>query len=77
MVLRGTLAQLLLGLAIGIPIPLVGGQSRCEPALSVRFYDRISIVLAVLVLSAAAALAGFIAARRASSIDPMQALRIE
>jgi ABC-type lipoprotein release transport system permease subunit len=43
----------------------------------VHFYDPISIVLAVLVLSAPASLAGFISARRASSIDPMQALRVE
>lgn len=43
----------------------------------VRFYDPGSILLAALVLSAAAALASFIPARRASSIDPMTALRIE
>jgi predicted permease len=77
MVLRGTLAQLLLGLAIGIPILLAGGRLAASQLYQVRFYDPISIVLAVLVLSAAAALAGFIPARRASSIDPMQALRIE
>jgi len=77
MVLRGTLAQLLLGLAIGIPILLAGGRLAASQLYQVRFYDPISIVLAVMVLSAAAALAGFIPARRASSIDPMQALRIE
>ena len=77
MVLRGTLVELLLGLAIGIPIVLLGGRLAASQLFQVRFYDPGSILLAVLVLSAAAALAGFIPARRASSIDPMQALRIE
>jgi predicted permease len=77
MVLRGTLVELLLGLAIGIPILLLGGRLAASQLFQVRFYDPVSILLAVLVLSAAAALAGFIPARRASSIDPMTALRIE
>jgi predicted permease len=77
MVLRGTLVQLLLGLALGIPIVLIGGRLAVSQLYQVHFYDPTSIVLAVLVLSVAAALAGFIPARRASSIDPMRALRIE
>ena len=77
MVLRGTLMQLLVGLAIGIPILLVGGRLAASQLYHVRFYDPISILLAVLVLSAAAAFAGLIPATRASSIDPMRALRIE
>ena len=77
LVLRGTLLQLLLGLAIGIPILLVGGKFAASQLYRVHFYDPISLMLAVVVLSAAAALAGFIPARRASGIEPMQALRIE
>ncbi len=38
---------------------------------------RSSIAIAVVVLSMAAALAGFIPARRAASIEPMEALRTE
>ncbi len=77
LVLRGTMVQLLLGLAIGIPILLAGGRLAASQLFQVRFYDPLSIGLAVAVLSAAAALAGFLPARRASGIDPMQALRIE
>jgi len=43
----------------------------------VKAYDPVTLMLAVLVLSAFAALAGFIPARRAASIEPMHALRIE
>jgi ABC-type antimicrobial peptide transport system permease subunit len=40
-------------------------------------YDPLAFVGATLVLGFCAAVAGFIPARRASSIDPMQALRAE
>lgn len=43
----------------------------------VRPWDPVSMAIAIAVLSAAAALAGFIPARRAASIEPMEALRIE
>ena len=43
----------------------------------VKAYDPVTLMLAVLVLSAFAALAGFIPARHAASIEPMHALRIE
>ncbi|MFI5115585.1 MAG: hypothetical protein ACHP8B_02690 [Terriglobales bacterium] len=43
----------------------------------VRSYDPLSISVAVVVLSLAAGLAGFLPARRAASIEPMEALRIE
>ncbi len=77
MVLRGAFAQVGLGLALGIPIALVGAHYMVDQLYSVRSYDPLSIAIAVVVLSAAAALAGFIPARRAASIEPMEALRIE
>ena len=40
-------------------------------------YDPAAFIGATLVLAACAALAGFIPARRAASIEPMQALRME
>ena len=77
MILRGALLQLGIGLAVGIPIVLLGGHYVADQLYQVRPYDMMSLLSAVGVLSAAAALAGFIPARRAASIDPMKALRIE
>jgi predicted permease len=77
LVLRGALLQIAIGLAIGIPIALMGGKYLSSQLYGVHIYDPLSLALAVLALSAAAALAGFIPARRASSIEPMEALRIE
>jgi len=77
LVLRGALLQIAVGLAIGIPIALLGGRFLASQLYGVRIYDPLSIATAVLALSASAALAGFIPARRASSIAPMEALRIE
>ena len=77
LVLRGAFVQVGIGLAIGIPIALAGGRFMADQLFGVRSWDPLSMAIAVAVLSAAAALAGFIPARRAASIEPMEALRIE
>ena len=65
------------GLAIGIPVALLGGLLMRTQLYGVKIYDPVTLAAAVVVLSAFAALAGFIPARRASSIEPMNALRVE
>ena len=77
LVLRGALVQVGIGLALGIPIVLLGGHYIADQLFQVRSYDPVSIVIAVAILLAAATLAGFIPAQRAASIEPMEALRIE
>jgi predicted permease len=77
LVLRGAFTQVGIGLAIGIPIALIGGRYMADQLFGVRPWDPLSMAIAIAVLSAAAALAGFIPARRAASIEPMEALRIE
>jgi len=77
MVLRGAFLQVGLGLALGIPLTLFGVHFMKDQLYGVRTWDPYSMAIAVVVLSAAAALAGFIPARRAASIEPMEALRIE
>jgi ABC-type antimicrobial peptide transport system permease subunit len=67
----------LLGLAIGIPIALLGGRLIASQLYGVRAWDPISLLLAIFVLSLAAAVAGFVPAHRASTIEPMKALRSE
>jgi len=77
MVMRRALVLVAVGLALGIPIALLGGRLMRTQLYDVKAYDPLTLAGAVLVLSASAALAGFIPARRAASIEPMKALRIE
>ena len=77
MVMRGASWQVGLGLAIGIPAALLGGHFMASQLYGVKTYDPLTIAGAVLLLSAFAAIAGFIPAKRAASIEPMNALRTE
>jgi predicted permease len=77
LIMRGAFFQVALGLALGIPIALLGAHSIADQLYVVKSYDPSSLSVAVVVLLAAAALAGFLPARRAASIDPMLALRNE
>ena len=77
MVMRRALVLVGIGLVIGIPVALVGGRLMRTQLYGVSTYDPVTLAGAVLILAASAALAGFIPAHRAASIEPTQALRIE
>ncbi len=77
MVMRGVLWQVLIGLALGIPAALYAGYLMKSMLYGVGSYDPWALAGAPLMLVLCAAAAGFIPARRAASIDPMQALRTE
>jgi len=77
MVMRGALWQIAIGLALGIPAALVAGHFMASQLYGVSGYDPWSLACATVVLGLCAAVAGFIPARRAASIEPMKALRIE
>jgi ABC-type antimicrobial peptide transport system permease subunit len=77
MVMRGAFFQAGLGLAIGIPIAILGARSIADQLYGVRAYDPLSLLIAVVVLLGSAMVAGFIPARRAANIEPMTALRTE
>ena len=77
LVLRRALLLVGLGLAIGVPVALMAGRLMRSQLYGVRTYDPLTLAVAILLLSFFAALAGFIPARRAASIEPMTALRIE
>ena len=77
MVLRSALLQIVLGLALGIPAALFAGHLLGSQLYGVGAYDAWSLTAATVVLASCAAIAVFIPARRAASIEPMQALRIE
>jgi macrolide transport system ATP-binding/permease protein len=77
LLLRGAFGQILAGLALGIPAALFGGHLMASLLFDVSGYDPFAFAGATLVLGLCAAVAGFIPARRAASIDPMRALRTE
>jgi len=77
MVMQRALVLVAIGLAIGIPVALIGGRFARTQLYGVSAYDPLTLSVAALILGASAALAGFIPARRAASIEPMHALRTE
>jgi ABC-type antimicrobial peptide transport system permease subunit len=77
MVMRGALWQILIGLVLGIPASLYAGYLMKVLLYGVDSYDPIAMAGAPLMLVLCAALAGFIPARRAASVEPMRALRTE
>jgi len=77
MVMRRALVLVAIGLAMGVPVALVGGRLMRTQLYGVSAYDPVTLSGAVLILAASAALAGFIPALRAASIEPMNALRME
>jgi macrolide transport system ATP-binding/permease protein len=77
MVMRGAMLQALIGLAIGIPVSVF-----CVRYVKSQLYEITSVNVPVMVgaigvLILAAAIAGLIPARRAASIDPVKALRVD
>jgi predicted permease len=77
MVLRSALWQILIGLVLGIPASLYAGYLMKSQLYGVGNYDPMAFVGAPFILILCAVAAGFIPARRAASIEPMQALRSE
>jgi macrolide transport system ATP-binding/permease protein len=76
MVMRGTMQQALLGLLIGAPVAMF-----CVRYIKSQLYGITSVNFTVMVAAAAtlavsAAIAGIIPARRAASINPVEALRV-
>ena len=76
-VLRETLALMLIGIAVGVPIALAGTHLIRSMLFGMGAADPIALAAACAILAAIAAAASYIPARRASNVDPMVALRYE
>jgi hypothetical protein len=76
-VMRGALLQIVIGLAIGIPVALLAGHLMASQLYGVGAYDPWAFAGATVLLAVCAVIASVLPARRAASIEPMQALRTE
>ncbi len=77
MVLRGAFLQVGVGLCIGIPLAILCGRYLAHQLYGVGQFDPLVLVGAAVVLSLCTLAAGLPPARRAASIEPIEALRIE
>ena len=77
MVMRAVALQSGAGLVIGIPLTLAAGHVLANKLVGVGSFSLGVFAIAMLGLLLSALIAGFLPARRAASIDPMQALRAE
>jgi predicted permease len=77
LVLREVLALVAIGIAIGVPAALLSSRLVASMLFGLKATDSASLLSAVAVMLAIAALAGYLPARRASRVDPMVALRYE
>jgi ABC-type antimicrobial peptide transport system permease subunit len=77
LILREVVGLLGIGLVVGLPAALGLGHWARSQLFGVPFADPVTLAAATLSLALAAGLAGYLPARRASRIDPLQALRTE
>jgi predicted permease len=77
LVLRGAFLQILIGLAIGVPISIACGHLIAAQLYNVKSWDPIVLSGSILALGICALIASILPAQRAASIDPVKALRTE
>jgi predicted permease len=77
LVMRELLFLVAIGIGIGIPAALAGDRLIASMLFGVKSTDPSSLLTAVALLLTVAVFAGYVPARRASRVDPMEALRCE
>ncbi len=77
MALRESLVMAGLGLTAGLPVALALSRLAAGSLFGIATYDAVTIAATLFILSAIAAVSGFLPANRASRIDPIRALRHE
>jgi len=77
LVLREALLLVVIGLAVGVLASLAVTKTASLLLYELKPNDPLTIVLATLILTAVALIAGYLPARRAARVDPMVALRDE
>ena len=77
MILRETLYLVLAGLLIGVPAALLGARLISSQLFGLSATDPLTLIAAAIVLTLVALLAGYLPARRAARVNPLNALRYE
>jgi predicted lysophospholipase L1 biosynthesis ABC-type transport system permease subunit len=77
LVLREAMVLLSAGLAAGIALALWAGQAATKLLFGLKPNDAATFAAAALLLAVVALAAGYVPARRAAGMDPMDALRME
>jgi predicted permease len=77
LILRDTAIMAAIGLAMGLGLAIGAARLEASVLFGVHPLDALSLTGALFVLATASAVAAWIPARRAASIEPMQALRTE
>jgi predicted permease len=77
LVLKGAFLQILIGLVIGIPASIACARLIASKLYQVKGWDPLVLSISVLALAACALLASIIPARRAATVNPVNALRVE
>ena len=77
LVMRDVLLVLAVGVTVGLAAALATARVLRQLLFGLEPHDPATIAIAIALLSAMAALAGYLPARRASRVDPIIALRSE
>ena len=77
MVLRETFLLVAFGLAVGVPAAILASRLIASQLFELKPGDPVTFLATCLIMAAAAVTASYLPARRAASVDPMQALRTE
>ena len=77
LVLRGAFLQIVIGLAIGIPVAIGCARLIAAQLYEVKGWDPLVLSGSVLALAVCALIASIIPAQRAASVNPVEALRVE
>ena len=77
MVMREIIVLVVAGVAIGVALALAAGRLVTSMLYGLKPTEPGSLALAVIVLLSVALAAGYLPARRASRVSPMEALRYE
>ena len=77
LVLHEAMWQILIGIAIGVPLAFAAARLIASMLFGVTTFDLVTVSISVAVLVATGLVSGYLPARKATKVDPMVALRYE